>query len=102
MDNFPIDLIFGEDYPPQTVKIAGHVVRRLRWVRGWSAADLAQATQLSHDTILNIEGGRSKGTAKSAKLIADALGCNVEDIIVEPECEIPIGAVGEVVERDIA
>lgn len=82
------------------MRIAGSIVQRLRWSRGWGITDLAEHTGLGVATIARIESGESRGSPKSALKIAEALGCSVLDIVVDEGQPTVSGAVGQVIGND--
>ena len=58
----------------------GERLRRRREARGWSPRQLALESDVSHQTIRNIEAGLDHRTSSLAKL-ARALDCTVGDLI---------------------
>jgi transcriptional regulator with XRE-family HTH domain len=60
------------------------IVRR-RQMLGWQQVDLARTAKLSQAWLSRIEGGSDPGP-RAVKRIADALGCEISDILrnVEP------------------
>lgn len=87
------------------MQIVGLAVTRLRWGRGWSISELARNSGVAADTIAKIEDGESKGSPKTAKSLADALGVQVIDICGERQGDdvvvIPLGAVGQAAVQDM-
>lgn len=65
------------------MQIDGNVVARLRWSRGISRGELAAKTGLSGSTISDIERGRSRGSPRTARLIARALDIAADVIITK-------------------
>lgn len=61
--------------PPRTT------VARLRWHRGLTQRELAELTRLSVKTIEKIEAGQSKGSPRTAILLASALAVDVEVVV---------------------
>lgn len=60
----------------------GRNVRERRQKRKMSVAELAETAKCTEYTIYNIENGRQRGTRLgTAKLIAEALDCTVDDLI---------------------
>jgi transcriptional regulator with XRE-family HTH domain len=55
--------------------------RRRRIAAGLDQRDLAGMTNLSHQTIGNIETGRRQPSPAAAGRIATALGCRIEDLM---------------------
>lgn len=64
--------------PP--VSLSGNAIQRFRYVKGLSLSDLAEKTGLTKSYLSKIERGSRRGSPHSAKVIADALGVDVEDI----------------------
>lgn len=56
-------------------------IARLRWHRGLTQNQLALLSGLSIKTIEKIEAGSSKGSPKSALLLAGALAVDVEVVV---------------------
>lgn len=82
--------------------IVGQAVTRLRWAKGWPIAELASKSGVSADTITAIEDGKSKGSPRTARRLAEALGVTVLDITAEGDGVIPLGAVGQGIVDDAA
>ncbi len=59
-------------------------IRTLREHRGLSLAELAEQTGISERMLRYIENGQSAPTLPKAQLIADALGCSLDDLVTEP------------------
>jgi len=58
-----------------------HPVRAWREYRGWTAAQLAKKTKVLRTTITQIETRKYKGTVKTYKAIAKALGVNLDNVV---------------------
>ena len=74
----------GEYFPAKVVDalIDGeNPVKIYRGYRGLTQAELAEKAGLSVDMIKKIEGGKSDGSIKSIKAIAQVLNVDIEDII---------------------
>lgn len=56
-------------------------IARLRWHRGLTQKELAKLSRLSIKTIEKVEAGRTKGSPRTALLLAGALAADVEDIV---------------------
>lgn len=56
-------------------------VARLRWHRGLTQAELATLAKISVKTVEKIEAGQSKGSPRTALLLAGALAVDVELIV---------------------
>jgi DNA-binding XRE family transcriptional regulator len=76
------------------VQIAHTVVKRMRWNKGWSQAELATHADVSEHTVRKMEGGGYSPRPSTAKKVAEALGCQVSDITVDDDGIIS-GAVGQ-------
>lgn len=59
----------------------GQAVRRLRAERGLTRRDLERATELSYPYLSEIEGGKKSPSSKTLRLIADALGVEVHQLM---------------------
>ena len=72
-----------EHIDPQTatVKIDGHKITKLRWLRGWSIERLAGESKLSRQTVSKIETGLSRGTPRTLFAIAEALGVEPRELL---------------------
>lgn len=57
---------------------------RARRVRGWTQGELARRVNKHYTTICRIEAG-TYGTPTTIKAIADELGLDMEDLILEEE-----------------
>lgn len=68
-----------------TVKAIAANVRRLRSVRGLSAAGLARASGVARATLAELEGGRGNPTVETLYGLASVLGVTLADLLVEPE-----------------
>ena len=58
----------------------GDSIARLRRGKGWTQAELAQATGLSSGYIAAIEEGRVQPSLKTVAIIAEKLGTSIEEI----------------------
>lgn len=56
-------------------------IARMRWHRGLTQSQLAVLSGVSIKTIEKIEGGYSKGSPKTALLLAGALAVDVADVV---------------------
>lgn len=56
-------------------------IARLRWHRGLTQGQLAGLSGVSVKTIEKIEAGKSKGSPRTALLLAGALATDVEEIV---------------------
>ena len=56
-------------------------LKRLRMEAGLSLRGLAAAAGVSHDTVMDIEGGRRTPHPATVKKLADALGVNVGSLV---------------------
>lgn len=62
----------------------GDAMRELRRARGWSQEELAEAANLHRTYISAMERGAQNATITSVWRVADALGANPGDLLVEP------------------
>jgi transcriptional regulator with XRE-family HTH domain len=65
------------------LKIIGKNVVRLRKAQKMTQEDLCGAAQIDRSYLSEIENGKMNVTIKSLVTIADALGCSLEDLIME-------------------
>lgn len=63
----------------------GRGVRSLRALRGMTQADLAEASDLSRNTINGIEAGRQSTSIENIYALAAALDCPASDLLPRPE-----------------
>ena len=68
-----------------TVKAIAANVRRLRAVRGLSAAGLARASGVSRATLADVEAGRANPTVETLFGLASVLGVTLADLLVEAD-----------------
>lgn len=78
------------------MQIAANVVKRLRYSRGWTKAELATASGVSERVVGRIERGGYLPQAITVKRIADSLGVPVDDILIDDDGVIT-GAVGQAI-----
>jgi transcriptional regulator with XRE-family HTH domain len=71
-----------EDTPERAYKIFGRGLYKLMSGKGWHQADFARASGVSDDAISRYIRGRSLPTRDSAKLLADALGMSVQQLMI--------------------
>ena len=58
-----------------------HPVRAWREYRGWTAAQLAKKTKILRTTITQIETRKYRGTVKTCKATARALGVSLDTMV---------------------
>lgn len=71
-------------------------LRRRRIRAGLNQIDLARQTGLHQTYISYLERGRKNPTAKTLKIITDALGCDVDDVLRKQNSRRPKSAVASV------
>jgi transcriptional regulator with XRE-family HTH domain len=64
------------------VKYDAVAIKRKRLVKGWSQSRLATFCDIKQSTISYIEAGKTNNP-ETIKKIADALGLNMEDLIID-------------------
>ncbi len=62
-------------------------IAALRKERGLSQAELAQAVEVTRQTIISLEGGRYNASLTLAHKLARYFGTNIEDIFIFEEDE---------------
>lgn len=61
----------------------GRAIRDRRCAKGMTQSELAEQVAVSRPMIAQIERGSKQPSLPLGKAIADALGCNVEDLVSE-------------------
>ncbi len=74
-EGFPLELF-------DSIRAGRHPVRVFREYRGISQAELAQASGVSRNFITMIETKKRVGTINTTKLLADALGVDMDMLVV--------------------
>jgi transcriptional regulator with XRE-family HTH domain len=62
-------------------KQLGATIRALRLKRGWTQDVFADKTGLHRAHVGEIERGESNVTLQTLKIVADALGCHIADLV---------------------
>jgi transcriptional regulator with XRE-family HTH domain len=62
-------------------------MRRRRILAGLDQKDLARETALHQTYISMLERGKRSGTAKTIGVIARALGCEIADLVTDPDSD---------------
>jgi transcriptional regulator with XRE-family HTH domain len=73
----------ADDHQPR--QFSGHLLRRLRQESDFTAPQLADAAGLGLSGLMHIESGKRKPSVNRLPLLADALGCQIDDLFVSPE-----------------
>lgn len=58
---------------------AGEFLKAKRFLKGYTLSDLSKMTNKTMAQLYNIEAGRTATTAKTFKIIADALELSIEE-----------------------
>jgi transcriptional regulator with XRE-family HTH domain len=61
--------------------LLGSQIRRLRKARGWRQIDLAAHAELSKTHVSEVETGKRELGIRTLARVADALDCNVSDLM---------------------
>ena len=59
-------------------------IKQYREIKGFTQSEIAQCIGVSRKTILDIESNKTSLKVKTLLMIADCLGCNVNELLHEP------------------
>lgn len=71
--------------PEETLEEIGAEVRRRRWAAQMSMEELARIAELSRNYVNKVELGKADLSVSALVSIADALACDVVDLLPGPE-----------------
>ena len=75
----------GEASPPDYVAIFGRNVRAERERAGLKQVEAGERIGVGQQRLALIEGGKQNVTLRTMASLAEALGCDLPDMLVEPD-----------------